>query len=463
MDDIREMKSALRDVVARLEQRFPYASISVAREQSTAIQMDRHQATVINPPSETGTIVTVFDGQGMAEEAVNLTDIDGINAAVNRLMDRVVYSPFLSPPEPGAPWAGDFYGPCGRDPASVPLEEKINGCRDARDRLLDGAPQVRNARISYEERKLTKVFVNSTKSLSQELSFVSASMTVYSSDGTNTQRAHDGNTAAGGYELFARFTAPELLDELVRSAVGLLRAEKVDPGWHEVVTMPSISGTVAHEAFGHGVELDMEMKQCAQVRSYLGKQVASPLVNMFDSPSNLDSAGFYFFDDEGEQARPTQIIRDGILVSGISDLYSARQLQQPRTPHGRRESFRRRIYSRMANTYIAPRDTPWAELIRRVHNGVLLRHGGRGMEDPLGWGMQIDVHGGEEIRNGQLTGKLYSPVSVTGFVPDLLKSITGISREFGTYGLGRCGKTFTKDWISVGFGGPYLLFTARLA
>jgi len=34
-----------------------------------------------------------------------------------------------------------------------------------------------------------------------------------------------------------------------------------------------------------------------------------------------------------------------------------------------------------------------------------------------------------EIRDGKLTGKIYSPVVLTGYVPDLLKSITRMSDE----------------------------------
>ena len=41
------------------------------------------------------------------------------------------------------------------------------------------------------------------------------------------------------------------------------------------------------------------------------------------------------------------------------------------------------------------------------------------VEDPMGWGIQVTAHYGEEIVNGQLTGKLYAPVGMTGYVPDL--------------------------------------------
>ena len=67
----------------------------------------------------------------------------------------------------------------------------------------------------------------------------------------------------------------------------------------------------------------------------------------------------------------------------------------------------------------------------------------------------------EEIKNGKLTGKVYSPVIVTGFVPDLLNSISMVGKERFIKGLGFCGKGH-KEWVKVTDGGPYLKLRAQL-
>ena len=65
-----------------------------------------------------------------------------------------------------------------------------------------------------------------------------------------------------------------------------------------------------------------------------------------------------------------------------------------------------------------------------------------------------------EIVHGQRTGRLFAPIGITGYVPDLLQSISGIGNDFALDG-GYCGKGH-KEWVSVSSGGPHLLMKARL-
>ena len=68
---------------------------------------------------------------------------------------------------------------------------------------------------------------------------------------------------------------------------------------------------------------------------------------------------------------------------------------------------------------------------------------------------------GREIKNGKLTGKVVAPVTLTGYVPDMLKSITMVSDDFQVFGSGACGKGH-KEWVKVSDGGPYLKCKVRL-
>lgn len=83
------------------------------------------------------------------------------------------------------------------------------------------------------------------------------------------------------------------------------------------------------------------------------------------------------------------------------------------------------------------------------------------MEDPKNWGIQCMVNMGREIKNGKLTGKIFSPICLSGYVPDLLKSISMISDELSLSGCGYCGKGY-KEWVKVSDGGPYIKARIRL-
>ncbi len=77
------------------------------------------------------------------------------------------------------------------------------------------------------------------------------------------------------------------------------------------------------------------------------------------------------------------------------------------------------------------------------------------MEDPKNWGIQCMVSFAREIKDGKLTGRIFSPIILTGYVPDLLKSISMVSDKVEVCGSGFCGKGY-KEWVKVSDGGPYI-------
>ena len=86
------------------------------------------------------------------------------------------------------------------------------------------------------------------------------------------------------------------------------------------------------------------------------------------------------------------------------------------------------------------------------------------MEDPKNWGIQCCLGKGYEIKDGKLTGKVVSPVYLTGYVPDLLKSFVEISGngDFELSGSGYCGKGY-KEYVRTSCGGTYIKAVANLS
>jgi TldD protein len=152
-----------------------------------------------------------------------------------------------------------------------------------------------------------------------------------------------------------------------------------------------------------------------------------------------------------------------MLVSPLSDLNSALTLPgYRRTANGRRESFARKAYARMSNTFFGsgPGQQTSTDLLESLEDGIYLRHATSGVEDPLGWGVQVTAHIGEEYKHGKPTGRIFSPVGITGYVPDLLASISAIGNDLKLSG-GNCGKGH-KEIVPVSIGGPHLRLRARL-
>ena len=188
--------------------------------------------------------------------------------------------------------------------------------------------------------------------------------------------------------------------------------------------------------------------------------MASDLVTMHDGCAQNEVAT-YFFDDEGTLSHDTIVIKNGILQTGISDAQSALYLGTEPTGNGRRESYERKTYTRMTNTYFEPGSSTLEEMIASVKYGMLLEDPSSGMEDPKNWGIQCMVNIAREIRDGKLTGRIFSPVVLTGYVPDLLKSISMVSKDMELCGCGACGKGY-KEWVRVSDGGPCIKAKIRL-
>jgi TldD protein len=206
--------------------------------------------------------------------------------------------------------------------------------------------------------------------------------------------------------------------------------------------------------------MDMFVKDRALARSCMGGPVASPLVTMHDG-NGMDEVASFLFDDEGTLASDTVIIDRGILKQGMCDVLSAARLGVQPTGNGRRESYERKAYTRMTNTYFEGGTASREEMIASIDHGFLLENPSSGMEDPKNWGIQCMVNIAREIKDGKLTGKLYSPIVLTGYVPDLLKSVTMMSPGVELGGGGYCGKGY-KEWVKVSDGGPCMKARIRL-
>jgi len=265
-------------------------------------------------------------------------------------------------------------------------------------------------------------------------------------------------SGSAGWEVLS--WSDEEIQSVVDGALALLSAERIESGEYRIITAPGVSGTICHESFGHGVETDMFLKQRARAAHFIDKVVGSSLVSIADDPSQPGSYGSYFFDDEGQISTPTQIVENGVFRRGITDRYSATALEIPRSANGRRQDYSRKTYARMSNTFFSPGTSTLEEMIAQVDHGIFLDKCSSGMEDPQGWGIQVTCHYGHEIKGGKITERVFAPIGITGYVPEVLQSIKAVSDELQMNG-GTCGKGH-KEQVPVASGGPHLLLTARL-
>ena len=338
-------------------------------------------------------------------------------------------------------------------------EQLLDYCKDLRDRINAKSENLLNTSVGIYTMETSKLFVSENRELDQNYAWVNGMVSVIWRENDQTVQFGSGENEPTIAAVLEKL--PGVVEEVLHTAHMLTTAKPMVPGEYDIVTDTHMTGLICHEAFGHGVEMDMFVKDRALAREYVGKYVASPLGNMRDGAASALSAGSYFFDDEGVLAGDTQIIKDGILVTGISDLSSALELGTAPTGNGRRESSRRKAYARMTNTFIEPGKDRLEDMIASIDHGYYVCECDNGMEDPKNWAIQCVAKYAIEIRDGKLTDNWFSPVIISGYVPDLLKSISMVSSDCKIVGAGMCGKGY-KEWVRVSDGGPCVKARAKL-
>ena len=459
-------KPLLRKLQKELSARYAYASILAAdsREKNYSVSARGISLADSDRFGKRGFCARVYDGGAYAEYAGNEIREDMIPAILEEIGTSLrdmgkAYPRLATPLLPEEELSFSKSTEYEKHPAELGDEAIISALSGLRKRTLGRDERLLDcmANLSYQE--YHKLFLSDKRELEQNVLWTCGALMVVARKDEEIKDAYRGFSGMCGAELMDKME--DYAPEVVSTCLDLLNCEPLVPGEYTCVCTPEVTGMIVHEAFGHGVEMDMFVKDRALAKSFMGQKVASDIVNMRDGAASACEVASFFFDDEGNVAHDTLVIDHGTLVSGYVDAVSAARLGVPPTGNGRRESVERKAYTRMTNTFFEAGDSTVEEMIASVEDGLLLGCPTSGMEDPKNWGIQCMVSFAKEIKHGKLTGRIFSPVVLTGYVPDLLKSISMISDKVELGGGGYCGKGH-KEWVKVSDGGPWIKARIRL-
>ena len=465
------IKAGLGALLGILRTQFDYVSVLATDSKGLAVRISRHARSVSDSTmtTERGVVVRAAKNGLYSEYAFNRFDPEKaeekaqeVLAALNAqfaLLEKTgsaVYETALLPDEPAALFVEKETGTLPETTDVKALVEKLVALQEA---ALAKDERVIECMVNAQSTHISKLFMTERRDLAQSYVYSEGVIIPFMSDGEKTVNGYEGVSGLCGPEIFDELSSH--LDAAVGTAADLLGAGRIEPGEYEVITSPEVSGLIAHEAFGHGVEMDMFVKDRALGKEYIDKRVGSDLVTMHEGALCAENVTTYAFDDEGTLAGDVIEIDRGILKTGVCDALSALRLGTVPTGNGKRENFEHKVYTRMTNTVFDSGDYTLDEMIASVPYGYLLEGMESGMEDPKHWGIQCIIKLGREIKDGKLTGKVVAPIIMTGYVPDLLGSVSMLSNDRMIFGNGGCGKGH-KEWVKVADGGPYMKMNARL-
>jgi len=239
-------------------------------------------------------------------------------------------------------------------------------------------------------------------------------------------------------EVFEKITGTDILDTLTVERLEKLFKNTVNTLQTQLTALPSPSGkidviianisgwTIIHEAVGHGLEADLQ--NSSVYKGKIGEKVADSRITIVDNPTTKHERGFYRFDHEGNTAKNTILIENGILKSYLHSSKTAKKFETNTTGHARRQNYHYKTLVRMGNTYMLPGNDRKEELIKKIDFGLYVTR--------MWWG-QVNTTTGDfvfKVQTGTLIekGKLTTPVrwaTLNGNGPEMIQEIYGVCND----------------------------------
>jgi TldD protein len=337
-----------------------------------------------------------------------------------------------------------------KNPAEVNMEDKIKTALAINKNTLAHDKRVKSCTIDYLDLTGTSTFANSEGSyIEQDKLYVWSRMTASAlQKGVFTfSREEIGSTA--GYELFDEQTPEALGEKLAKRAVEQLGAKQPKGGGFPLVLGPNVVGVFVHEAFGHLAEADLALSG-GVLAGNMGKKIGSELVTFYDDGTIDGAFGSFKYDDEGVRTKKTLLIKDGVVTGFMHNLETAQKFNAEPTGNARAEDFRVEPIIRMRNTFMAPRDQAFEELLEGVKFGYFFKsfRGGQANVDGT---FQVGIQEGYEIVNGEV-GDPVRNASISGNTLETLLKVDAVGKDFDL-DAGRCGKGQTAFICD---GGPHI-------
>ncbi len=322
------------------------------------------------------------------------------------------------------------------DPREVPAGDKLELLRRYNDIAL-GNEKVVTTTFNMTDTTRSKYFLNTEGTeIREDLVTCQARGGIVSKEGSLTQQVRVG---FGGSDGFGRMRGREQdVEARVAIAVDLLKAKPVEAGSYRVILDQRLAGVFTHEAFGHFSEADLiEDSPTMREKMQIGAKLGNDVVNIIDDPTRPHQLGFYRYDDEGVRARPTQLMKDGVLVGRLHSRRTSAAFGEPLSGHCIAEDYRFAPIIRMGNIYIEPDDLTLEDLMAKLGDGLYLLNamGGQTSGENFTFGAQYGfvVKGGKKagmIRDINIAGNLYST----------LEAISAVGSDLKLGEVGGCGK-----------------------
>lgn len=415
-----------------------YADVFVEHRHATSIQLEDNKIEKITSGSDSGAGIRLISGGKTAYAFSNdlsekaLLELAATLKTASSSPQKIMTLD-LRKQKPGT----DFF--IKKIPANVPMEKKINITRTANHTARRFDKRIKQATVIYRDSvQKVQIAASNGNFAEDERIHTLAVVHVIASDNGIIQTGYEPVGGFIGFELFDNVNIEELAATAAKRAVRMLTVRRAPGGRMPVVISSEAGGTMIHEAIGHGLEADLAGQGLSVYSNKLGEIVASPIITVLDDATLPNKRGSFRFDDEATPSQSTVLVKNGVLVNYMYDIFTAMKNNKTSTGNGRRESYQCRPIPRMTNTYIAPGNTNPEDILKATSKGLFVKKMGGGQVNTVTGDFVFEVQEGYLIENSSL-GEPVRGATLTGNGPEVLKAIDLIGSDLG-FSIGTCGK-----------------------
>lgn len=259
----------------------------------------------------------------------------------------------------------------------------------------------------------------------------------------------------GGVDLDADAWAAELTTMLPHELRAVAIGEPLAAPWTGTVVLePWTASLLVHECIGHTSEADNYLDYARPAGFALGHRWCHAALTVVDDPTTPGCIGSYALDDEGQPARATTVVRDGVWTELLHDRASAAALGAERSGNGRRVVGAARPLPRMSVLVARPGDHPLERLLGEVEDGWYCA--GSWGAGSMGRRFVLRPTHARRIRDGRLCDEYLRRFDLRGDKLDTIAAIDAVADDMQRFDPAfGCDKNGQDD-LPVSFGAPHL-------
>ncbi|MFP4456703.1 MAG: TldD/PmbA family protein [Clostridia bacterium] len=361
----------------------------------------------------------------------------------------------------------NYTSPYKIDPFDVSKEEKLDLLFAAEKTMQESADLIKTSGF-LQFKKENKTFADTDGSYIRQTIIISGGgIQAFAASENDMQTRSYPNSARGnyltaGYEYIKDLDFIKNAALIAKEAEELVNAPECPSGTYDLVIDGTQLFLQIHESVGHPTELDRILGYEA---GYAGTSFLSPdmldefeygseHVNIVADATSPKGLGTFAYDDEGIKAQKTPIILEGIFKGVTSSRDTASEIGKNSSGAARASGWNRIPLVRMTNINLLPGKYSLEELIEDINDGLLLKTNKSWSIDDKRLNFQFATEIAYEIKNGELTGKIYKNPIYSGISYEFWRSCDGVANKdhWVMYGTPNCGKGEPTQVMHVGHG-----------